>query len=462
VTSSPDDTEIPGDGDACTADVCAGGVASHDSLTGTPCDDGGVVCDAGLCVECLSGADCASLVCHDGACLPAECGDGAPNGGETDVDCGGPDCPPCAEGGACMSGSDCASDACVGALCQAPSCADLAVNGGETGVDCGGPDCAPCADGQGCSSGADCQGGACQSGACQTPPSCTGGAGADTTCGLFADTPCCAAEVVPGGTYHRLNNFVYPATVDAFRMDVLEVTVGRFRAFVEAGQGTQANAPPAGSGAYPPVANSGWDPADDAYLPLDTAALLAEVACAPPMGTWTAAAGPSEEKPMNCLSWPLAYAFCIWDGGRLPTEAEWNFAAAGGAEQRRYPRGDDAPDANHAIYDCKADGDAGNHGNCTPLDVFPVGSKPLGLGRWGHLDLAGSVAEWARDFYAPVYQPPVCDECVNLSGSAARVLRGESYEGHESNIELSLDRLGAAAAPPLIHPNYGVRCVRAL
>jgi hypothetical protein len=47
--------------------------------------------------------------------------------------------------------------------------------------------------------------------------------------------------------------------------------------------------------------------------------------------------GPNEKRAINYVTWYDAYAFCIWDGGFLPSEAEWNYAAAGGAEQRVFP-----------------------------------------------------------------------------------------------------------------------------
>ena len=50
--------------------------------------------------------------------------------------------------------------------------------------------------------------------------------------------------------------------------------------------------------------------------------------------TWTAN---NDNLPMNCITWFEAFAFCIWDGGRLPTELEWNYAAAGGSSQNVYP-----------------------------------------------------------------------------------------------------------------------------
>jgi formylglycine-generating enzyme required for sulfatase activity len=69
----------------------------------------------------------------------------------------------------------------------------------------------------------------------------------------------------------------------------------------------------------------------------DQATLIAAVKCSATYQTWTDSAGSNESRPMNCITWYEAFAFCIWDGGRLSTEAEWNYAAAGGSEQRQYP-----------------------------------------------------------------------------------------------------------------------------
>src|SRR6202007_2812018 len=63
----------------------------------------------------------------------------------------------------------------------------------------------------------------------------------------------------------------------------------------------------------------------------------------PNTATWTTSPGTQENLPMNCVNWYESYAFCIWDGGFLPSEAEWEYAAAGGSQQREYPWGATAP-----------------------------------------------------------------------------------------------------------------------
>jgi hypothetical protein len=87
------------------------------------------------------------------------CTDGVRNGNETDVDCGGPTCPKCANGKACAAGTDCQSGVCTNNVCVAPaaSCSDTR---------CGG-DCPPCANGQTCAGGPDCQSGHCVGGTCR-------------------------------------------------------------------------------------------------------------------------------------------------------------------------------------------------------------------------------------------------------------------------------------------------------
>jgi hypothetical protein len=103
-------------------------------------------------------------ICSTGVCTPSAtptCADGVKNGSETDVDCGGPTCSPCATGNACLQASDCSSRSCLGTICTVASCTDGVKNGNETDVDCGGPTCYSCAAGKQCLVGADCASGNC-------------------------------------------------------------------------------------------------------------------------------------------------------------------------------------------------------------------------------------------------------------------------------------------------------------
>ena len=74
------------------------------------------------------------------------------------------------------------------------------------------------------------------------------------------------------------------------------------------------------------VYETGWQSSDDSNIdPTDANLLCAATA------TWTHTAGAQENLPIDCVNWYEAYAFCIWDGGFLPSEAEWEYAAAGGS-----------------------------------------------------------------------------------------------------------------------------------
>jgi formylglycine-generating enzyme required for sulfatase activity len=153
---------------------------------------------------------------------------------------------------------------------------------------------------------------------------------------------------------------------------------------------------------------------------------------------------------MNCLDWYTAFAFCAWDGGRLPTEAEWNYAAAGGSEQRYYPWSnpatDETIDEDHALL--KA-----------PLLV--VGSKsPLGDGRFGQADLAGSFSEWVLDFsYSIIDYPVPCTDCANFKPPRDG---NRGYRGGSIGEPALYNYTGQAsgALPEARAATLGVRCAR--
>ena len=97
---------------------------------------------------------------------PGACNDKQQGGRETDVDCGGPDCPDCEAGQRCAWDGDCGSNVCDNEVCQRPDCEDLVRNGEETDVDCGGTSCPGCGTGQLCDLDADCRSGVCGPGLC--------------------------------------------------------------------------------------------------------------------------------------------------------------------------------------------------------------------------------------------------------------------------------------------------------
>jgi sulfatase modifying factor 1 len=243
---------------------------------------------------------------------------------------------------------------------------------------------------------------------------------------------CCTSIDVPGGTFPQGRSTVvgasdyypdpngywseetpeFPSTVSSFALDEYAVTVGRFRKFVEAYVSNTASAPAAGAGANPNVPGAGWQSEWNTNLPASQAAFkdlahLNSCGGAPYYQTWTDNVGANENKPINCVSWYEAFAFCIWDGGRLPTESEWEYAAAGGEENRLYPWGSATPDCTYVNY-CSG-------GN---VPVANVGSTPNGNGRWGHADLAGNGMEWTLDWYDIYPNSPVTNYAAISNGHA--------------------------------------------
>ena len=285
-----------------------------------------------------------------------------------------------------------------------------------------------------------------------TASSCKGLA---ATCGPEGNDDCCKSLLVPGGTFYRSYNGVdyvdksYPATVSDFYLDKYEVTVGRFRIFVNAGMGTQKIPPGDGAGAHPKISGSGWSSTWNTNLAADTAALKNDQKCFEAYQSWTDAPGSNESKPVNCLNWYTAFALCAWDGGRLATEAEWNYAASGGSEQRYYPWS--SPPNSTTIDDSYA---AYCGGTCKSLQI--VGSKsPKGDGKWGQSDLGGNAWEWTLDWNSSVFPMP-CHDCAVVTGGSFRNFRSGAFDDIPATLR--------SATRHVYHPNYhgivGVRCAR--
>jgi formylglycine-generating enzyme len=344
--------------------------------------------------------------------------------------------------------------------------------------------------------------------AAMPPPQCAPGGPGFTNCGSSQDDNCCTSLVVGAGTYYRsydleplgggmdwaapdggATGLADPATLSTFRLDKYDVTVGRFRRFVSTWDGGAGWTPPAGSGKHThlnggkgllnvgapgngvePVYETGWIASESSSI----APTNANLAC-DPYATWTAEVGSNESRPINCVSWLEAYAFCIWDGGFLPSEAEWQYAAAGGNQQRPYPWGsaDPGTENQYAIYGCYYPFGPPGFMCSSVSNIAPVGTVPAGAGLFGHLDLAGEVYQWTLDWYANFgpgdddggigeYLPGApCFDCAVLTGSYGRVIRGGNWAEDEATL-LTANRDFFFSTPPDTGRDLriGVRCAR--
>jgi formylglycine-generating enzyme required for sulfatase activity len=175
--------------------------------------------------------------------------------------------------------------------------------------------------------------------------------------------------------------------------------------------------------------------------------------------------------PANCVDWSMADNFCRTQGGRLPdggarlpTEAEWEFAARGSG-QKAYPWGDEPPDATR-LNACGAEceGWFTEHKLTTRTlytvdDGFagtaPVGSFPKGATREGIVDLAGNVWEWTGDWYG-TYTADVATNPKGAEAGTERVVRGGSFNGSMSSWAKPAYRW--KTAPEVYNHAIGFRC----
>ena len=320
------------------------------------------------------------------------------------------------------------------------------------------------ASGSGGSGGSGGNGGSgCPTAPSDAPASCVD---LPVTCGSDSLQSCCTSDIVTGGSFKRDHLDSLPASVSTFKLDRFEATVGRYRKFVDAVVIGKWK-PAAGAGKHGHLncgigldGELGWLSTWNEHL-LDTTALWnAALACPgeslSSYETWTPAAGANEKKPISCINWYQAHAFCIWDGGFLPTENELNYASAT-TEKRLYPWGNTTPTASYAVWFC-------GNGNCskTSDELFNVGSKPLGDGLFKTADLAGNVAEWALDLWQEkTSKPTPCVDCATppTGGVEQGLQRGGSFG---SNLAADLGNAGNRylTSFTIRGSGIGVRCAR--
>lgn len=237
-----------------------------------------------------------------------------------------------------------------------------------------------------------------------------------TSCPIPTDAGC-GILVIEGGTFapgwlaDREGEPTRLAFVRTFALDVHEVTVARFRRFWNAGH------PTSGTVTYPD--GTGLSPLSPAKEPA--------LATAGNPYNWSSEPGDLENYPINYVDWATALSFCAWDGGRLPTEAEWEYAATGRrvggvrAPGRTYPWGETEPDCTFV-----------NTANCglnatRAVDFFAAVD--------GLYQMAGNVVEWCADSHqdfvddcwsAERFIDPIC---VRI-GAQAHTMKGGSYGGY--------------------------------
>ncbi len=255
---------------------------------------------------------------------------------------------------------------------------------------------------------------------------------------------------------------VRKVTLNPFWIDATTVSNEQFAAFVTQTQHvTEAE-------------RFGWSYVFAGFLPEDfpaTRAVLQTPWWRQVFGAdWRHPEGPSSsiherpDHPVLHVSWNDAVAYARWADKRLPTEAEWEYAARGGLEQQRYPWGDQlTPGGKHRMnvwqgtfptHNTVEDGYAGT----APVDAF----EPNGYGLY---NMTGNVWEWCADWFSPTYPAEARAQRLsdNPRGPArgeTRVMRGGSYLCHRSYCFRYRTAARSSNTPDSSTGNLGFRCVR--
>ena len=361
---------------------------------------------------------------------------------------------PCHNDGDCKSGLSCIAGTCSGLdeACLANTCSGHGTcddSGGTAVCVCDveytGAECDTCAAGyQDNDVDGTCQANCATSGLnCGLHGTCDDMSGeAVCTCDDGWGGPGCSVEVVglewvaiPGGTFmmgsdsgSSIEQPVHQVTVPSFEMNRTEVTVTQYQACVDDGVCTEPDD-------YTVSSYCNWGQVG------------------------------REDHPVNCVDWFQAVDFCTWVGGRLPSEAEWEYAARGGGQGITYPWGNDSPSCTYAVMD------EGGRG-CGMDRTWAVCSKTAGNTTQGLCDMAGNVWEWVQDWYHGSYDCDANPGATNCGsggiapsdGSAWETPSGSDRVGRGGGFDDDAAGLRAAgrgsAGPSVRSGSVGFRCAR--
>jgi len=236
---------------------------------------------------------------------------------------------------------------------------------------------------------------------------------------------------IPGGTFQMGSTDgdddetpVHSVTVATFEMSKTEVTNGQYQRCVQAGACSAAH----------------WD---DGTCRMWNGSSFVQ-------GSLPQSFRGSGQ-PVVCVDWAQATAYARWVGGRLPTEAEWEYAARSGGRNQTYPWGNQTATCSYAVM---SDGGSG----CGRGVTWPVCSKTAGNTSQGLCDMAGNVWEWVSDWYGSGYYAngPKSNPTGPVGGSN-RVKRGGSFVYYVGDLRASF-RLHGDPSGDYVY--LGFRCAR--